>query len=124
LLRTALSRDVVRRNLGRIELDLVVAPRIGVVELALNAGLSLEANPGGVHVDARPAAGVSVAVKPELRVGAEAFGVRSFDSAVENWAAIGPSLAFTHARFWFAGSFGIGVHNVSSAAQLIWGIGL
>jgi hypothetical protein len=123
LVRASLSRDVVRRNLGRIELDVALAHDIGSVHLAANAGITFEANPGGVHLDARPAAGVSVAIKPDVRVGAEAFGLYSFDSAVESWAAIGPSLAFTHGRFWFATSIGIGVHNISSAGQLNWGIG-
>jgi hypothetical protein len=123
LFRFGLSRDVVIRNLGRAELDVVVAYELGPVQLLADAGITFEANRGGVHLAARPGAGVSVRVKPDVRVGAEVFGVRSFDSAVESWAVIGPNLAFTHGRFWFAGSFGIGVHNISTAGRLVWGIG-
>lgn len=67
--------------------------------------------------------GVSVRVKPDVRVGAEVFGVRSFDSSVESWAAVGPNFAWTRGRVWFASSFGIGLHNISSAGRLVWGIG-
>ena len=123
LFRFGLARDVVIRNLGRAEIDLVVSYDIDSIQVIADAGITFEANRGGVHVAARPGAGVSVRIKPDVRVGAEVFGVRSFDSAVESWAVAGPNLAFTHGRFWFAGSFGIGIHNVSTAGRLVWGIG-
>jgi hypothetical protein len=123
LFRFGLSRDVEIRNLGRAELGVVVSYELGAVQVLADAGITFEANRGGVHFAARPGVGVSVRVRPDVRVGAEVFGVRSFDSAVESWAVAGPNLAFTHGRFWFAGSFGIGVHNISTAGRLVWGIG-
>lgn len=121
--RFALSRDVVIRNLGRIELDAAASYERGPIQLLVDGGLTFEANPGGVHFELRPGAGISVRVKPEVRIGAEVYAVHSFDSSAQSWAVIGPNLAWTHGRFWFAGSFGIGVQNISSAARVVWGIG-
>jgi hypothetical protein len=123
LLRVGVARDVEIRNLAHLELGVVAAHDLGSVRVSADAALTFEANRGGVHFDVRPTAGLSVEVKPNVHVGAEAFGVRSFDSAVESWAAVGPNIAWTYARFWFASSFGVGVYNVSSAARVVWGIG-
>lgn len=123
LFRFALERDVTVRNLGHIEIDLAVSYEVGVFQFLVDAGLTFEANRGGVHFEARPGAGVSVRVKPDVRLGAEVFGVRTFDTAAESWAVVGPNLAWTHGRFWFAAAFGIGIHNISSAARLVWGVG-
>lgn len=123
LFRFALDRDVTIRNLAHAELDLAVSYDTGAILILVDAGVTFEANRGGVHFEARPGAGISVRVKPEVRIGAEVFGAHSFDTAAESWAAVGPNLAWTHGRFWFAGSFGIGIHNISSATRFVWGIG-
>lgn len=123
LFRFALERDVTIRNLAHAELDLAVSYEAGAALILVDAGVTFEANRGGVHFEARPGAGLSVRVNADVRLGAEIFGAHSFDTAAESWAAAGPNLAWRHGRFWFAGSFGIGIHNISSAARLVWGIG-
>ena len=123
VLRFALSRDVVVRNLAHVELDVAASYDVGAVRLAADAGLTFEANRGGVHSDLRPSAGASARISDEVRLGAEAFGVYSLDAAVESWAAAGPSIAWRHGRVWIAAAFGLGITGISSVGRFAWGVG-
>ena len=122
LFRGALERDVHIRNGGHTELGLAASFDVGKVRFAADAQVTLEANAGGIHAAVRPGAGVDYLVRTDARLGLQAYGVKSLDTAEPSWAVVGPSFAFTHDRFWFVMAIGIGVTNISSAGTLGWGM--
>jgi len=123
LFRVALERDVHIRNGGHTEFGLAASFDVAKVQFAVDNQLTFEANYGGVHIATRPGAGVSYLVRPDVRFGLEAYGVKSIDTAEPSWAVVGPSFSFTHDRFWLASTFGFGVYNISSAGSVVWGMG-
>ena len=124
LLRFGLERDVIIRNLGRLKLEPVLAFERGRLQLAGDAGIVFEANPGGVHFEVRPGAGASYLVSPQVRIGAELHAELSLDSAGRSWAAAGPNLAWLRGRSWLVAMLGFGVYNVGMAPRIMWGLSL
>jgi hypothetical protein len=122
LLRLAVKRDVSVRNDVRLEADIVASYESGPVHVLADVGFIADVAPGTRHTELRPAAGVSVRVAGDLRIGAEVYSELSMDSRAESWAVVGPNLAWTHGRFWLSASFGIGVYQVSNAPRVVWGI--
>jgi hypothetical protein len=122
LVRLAVKRDVVVRDDLRVEANVVASYDAGPLNVVADVGFVGDVTPNDRHLELRPSAGSSLRATDELRVGAEFYAELSFDSASESWAVVGPNLAWTHGRFWLAGSFGIGVYHVKIAPRVVWGI--
>lgn len=121
LVRVAVKRDVTERDLVRAELDLVASYQAGRFHALVDLGAVGELG-DDAHFELRPGAGVSVLVAGELRLGAEAYAQLSADDARPSWAIVGPSLSWTHGRFWLSAAFGIGVYRIDTAPRVVWGI--
>jgi len=122
LVRVAVKRDVIVRNVVRLEADAVGSYEAGRIHAVLDVGITGEVSPDAQHFELHPGAGISVRATTELRLGAEVYGELSLDRVVESWATAGPNLAWTHGRFWLSGVFGIGLYHVRVAPRVIWGI--
>lgn len=122
LLRVAVKRDVLNRDNVRLEGDAVMTYTAGPVQLVADVGMVGDVNSTTQHYEARPGAGFSVAATSELRVGGEVYSELSLDQGSESWASAGPSLSWTHGRFWISGSLGIGLYHVKVASRVMWGI--
>ena len=122
LIRVAVKRDVTVRDNVRLEGDAVVAYEAGTLQGLIDIGLTGDLAPSSRHFELHPGAGVSVLATGGLRVGVEAYGELSLDSAAESWATAGPNLSWTHGRFWVSGMFGVGLYHVKVAPRVIWGI--
>ena len=122
LVRVAVKRDVSARDRVRVEADLVGAYRAGPVIALVDVGAIGELGRDDSHFELHPGAGVSVEVAGELRLGAEAYAELSLDSEVESWAVVGPSLGWSHGRFWLSAAFGVGVYQIKTAPRVVWGV--
>ena len=122
LVRVAVKRDVSVRDDVRFEGDAVASYETGPVHMMVDVGFVTDIAPGVRHTEVRPAAGVSVRVAGDFRVGAEMYSELSLDSRGESWAAVGPDVAWTHGRFWLSAAFGIGVYHIRTAPRVMWGI--
>lgn len=124
LFRVAAKRSVAVRDGTIAEADMVVSYRDGPFHGLVDAGLTAEITPDSTHIEARPGAGVSIAVHDELRFGAEAYGEIFFDSELKksSWFGVGPNVSWTHGRFWISGSFLVGVYQIDTAPRVLWGI--
>jgi len=121
LVRVAVVRDVSVRDRVHAEADLVASYRAGRVQAGVDLGVRGDIGRTS-HYELHPGVGVSIEVTCELRLGAEAHAELSLDDETTSWAAVGPSLAWTHGRFWLSGTFGIGVYQITAAPRLVWGI--
>jgi hypothetical protein len=122
LLRVAAKRITARRDAARIEADLVASYDSGRIHAVVDAGIVSTIGRGGDAYEVRPGAGVSVRVAGDLRLGVEAFSMIKLRGGGPDWAAVGPSIGWTHGRFWLSGSVLIGVYQIDSAPRLNWGI--
>ncbi|HEU0033470.1 MAG TPA: hypothetical protein VFQ53_22720 [Kofleriaceae bacterium] len=122
LVRVGLVRDVRIRDLVRVDADVVAALGAGRLELVGQIGGLGEVNLGGTHAELRGGIGATAAAGDELRLGGELYGELSLDSAGERWLALGPTLAWTHGRFWLVATVGIGVANIATAPRVAWGV--
>jgi hypothetical protein len=122
LARFAAVRDVALRSELRAELELAVAYQRGALHVELDAGLVSEFNVGHLHDETRLGVGASVQVNRCLRLGGELHAELALDSASTSWAVIGPNLAWTHRRFWLAGALDIGIHAITAAPRINWGM--
>jgi hypothetical protein len=122
LVRVAVKRDVTVRDDVRVEGDAVVSYDAHAVQALVDVGFVGDISRESRQFELRPGAGVSVAATSELRLGAEAYAELNFDITTESWAVVGPNLSWTHGRFWFSGSFGIGVYHIKIAPRALWGI--
>jgi hypothetical protein len=124
LLRLGVKRIVAARNTVRFEGGVVLALDVGPARLAADLGAVVQVDDAGHHMStATPMAGVSVAVVPELRVGAEVVtALQLGDSNALTWVAAGPNLSVTLGRSWISGAFLIGLYQIDLAPRLNWGI--
>jgi hypothetical protein len=122
LVRFAVKREVDERRAVNLEAEATLSYARGPVHAAASFAAQQLVRRGDDVSLLRPTAGVSVALVGDLRAGVE--GVATFvpRGAGADWAALGPSLAWTHGRFWLAASLPVGVHNIDTAARLRWGI--
>jgi len=118
LFRAGVKRVVAKRFGVRGEADAVVAYETGRVHIEGDLGIVATRAEGDTVAEIRPAAGVSVRVVADLRVGAETYGELELSGRVDDWMVAGPSLAWTHGRFWLAGTFGIGLFGVTTAPRV------
>lgn len=122
LVRVAVKRDVTTRDDVRVEADAVASYEVGAVHALVDIGFISDIMSDGQHSELRPGAGVSIRATDELRLGAEVYSELSLDSRGQSWAVVGPSVAWTHGRFWLSGAFGIGLYQIKVAPRVMWGI--
>lgn len=123
LLRVAVKRDVTTRDAVVAEADLVASYESGPVHALVDLGVAGQIKSGDAVFEVRPGAGVSVKVTDELRLGAEGyFEYNLKEGAGENWAAVGPNMAWTHGRFWLSGAALIGIDNIKFAPRFMFGV--
>jgi hypothetical protein len=122
LVRLAVKRDVVERGEVRFEGDVVLSYEVGAVHLLADVGFIADIAAGRRHTEIRPGGGLTIRVAEDVRLGAELYSELSMDSNGVSWAAVGPTLAWTHGRFWLSATFGIGVYHIKTAPRLTWGI--
>jgi hypothetical protein len=121
VVRFELDRDVIRRDVVHAELDGTVSYVRGRMFAAATVGITAEGSRGGLFLIIRPGAGVSYEVANHLRLGGEIHAELDRESDDLSWIVAGPSIAWTHGRFWLAATYGIGFQNISSAPRLVWG---
>jgi hypothetical protein len=122
LVRLAVRRLVLTRDVVRPEVNVVGSYEIDSVFVAVDVGLLADISREDTHLQLRPGLGVSVNVAGDLRVGAEAFAQISLDDRGSTWAVVGPNMSWTHGRFWVSATYGVGVHDIKSAPRMQWGI--
>lgn len=124
LVRVAVQRDVIVRDLVLVEADLVASTTTesGSVHALVDLGVSAGLTPDDQIFVLRPGLGVSFKVVGDLRLGAEAFAELNLESKATSWAAAGPNLAWSHGRFWLSAAMGIGIYHIETAPRVQWGI--
>jgi len=123
LARLAIKRDVVLRDITRLEGDLVASYQAGDVHVLADLGIIGEVSADVQTFEARPGAGISINLVEELRIGAEFYSeleLQNDDS--KSWAGIGPNFAWTFGRFWLSGAFLVGIYHVKVAPRFMWGV--
>ena len=122
LVRVAVKREVDERKAATVEAEAALSYQRGCWQAQVNLAARQLIHAGEDSVLVRPAAGVSVAVTSELRLGAEAVASIFARGAGTDWVAAGPNLAWTHGRFWLAASLPVGLSSIDAAARVRWGI--
>ena len=122
LLRVAVKRLVLEREVISPEADMVVSYEMGRFHALVDAGFYGELNGDKNHFEARPGAGVSIEVIDELRFGAEVHAELTLDSEGSSWAVVGPNMSYSHGRTWISATYGIGVYGIKDAPKVQWGI--
>lgn len=122
LVRVAVRRDVIERDVLRAEVDAVGTYTHGRFEAAVDLGVVADLSPDAARFELRPSAGVSIEAVDDLRFGVEAYAQLNLDDGVRSWAIVGPNVALTHGRFWVTATYGLGVYQIDSAPRIVWGI--
>jgi hypothetical protein len=122
LVRAAVFRDTVIRTGVRIEAEVGVTYQRDRLHVELAAGIASDFNIGHFHNEYRLGAGASFRVRRCLRLGGELHAEVTRDSIGTTWAALGPTLAWSHRRFWLSGALDLGIHNITAAPRLSWGM--
>jgi hypothetical protein len=122
LLRVGVKRMVDARDGVRVEGDVVVGYDVGRLHAAVDLGALIEVVDGEDVVEVFPAAGISVAVSEDLRLGAEMYGQVAPRDRDESWLIAGPNAQWIQGRFWLSGAFGIGIVGIDWAPRLNWGV--
>lgn len=106
------AHRVVQSDDARLELGATVSFAAGALRVVVDA--AGVARTGDERISLSGGAGVSWAVSEELHLGAELYGELGLTAPQEDyerWITAGPTLAFTHGRFWVAASLGIGLDD-------------
>jgi hypothetical protein len=122
LAKLSVTRDVVRRDAVRAEVDAAISYTLGGFYIGASLGVVGDANRGGLQVIVRPALATSIAVTDEIRTGAEIHAELETESGATSWIIAGPSASWTHGRFWLSATYGIGLDNIRSAPRLVWSV--
>lgn len=112
------QRDQVRAS-GGVAIGADVGER---VHLAADVGAVSIVSEDDATFDLRPAAGVSVRVHEQLRVGGEVYAEFALRGDDGEWVAAGPNLAWTHGRFWITAAIPIGVIDIRAAPRINWAV--
>ncbi len=122
-LRLGVQRLVGQRRRVRTDAGAVLGIDLGDrVHAAIDLGATWFAGDGRATVELTPAAGLSVRVAEELRLGGEAYAELSVRGPGPAWVAVGPSLSWTHGRFWLSASLPFGVLHADTAPRLNWAV--
>jgi len=122
-LRAGVHRLVNQRSRTSADGGVALGLELGRVHAALDVGATWTT--GGDEdsiVELTPAAGISVRVFGDLRMGAEAYGEATFGGPGADWVAVGPNMAWTHGRFWISAALPIGLVDVSTAPRINWAV--
>jgi hypothetical protein len=124
LVRLGAKRLVTDRGAVRFEPGLVFGYDIGRAHLVVDLESIIEIpNSGSVRSEFRPGAGASIQIVGELRGGAEYYSeIALGDTPSTTWHAFGPTLSWTHGRFWLAASCPIGLDNITAAPRVNWAV--
>jgi len=124
LLRVAVKRDVIVRDVVLAEGDFVLAYQDGRFHGQVDLGAAAAIGSDNTVFELRPGAGVSIETKKGLRFGAEAYAEWFVDSDLKNsrWAGVGPNMSWTSGRFWLTASFLVGVYQIDTAPRVVWGV--
>jgi hypothetical protein len=113
------QRDRVRASAG-FGLGADVGER---VHMAADVGAVSVMSEDDASFELRPAAGVSLRVLEQLRVGGEVYAELTLRGDDEgDWVAAGPNLAWTHGRFWITAAFPVGVIDIRAAPRINWAV--
>jgi hypothetical protein len=122
LLRVAIKRSVVERDMVSPEVDAVVSYEQGIVHALADLGGYADITPNDSHFELHPGAGFSIRATDELRFGGEIHAELSLDNQGGSWAIFGPNMAWSHGRTWISAAYGIGVYGIKDAPRFQWGI--
>ena len=124
LVRLAAKRLITDRGAVRFEPGVVLGYDIGRAHLVVDLESIIEVpDQGSVRSEFRPGAGAVFQIAGELRAGAEYYSeIALGDTPSVTWHALGPTLSWTHGRFWLAASCPIGVKNITAAPRLNWAV--
>lgn len=116
---------LVQTDEARLDLGATLSFAAGALRVVVDA--AGVARTGAEEMSLVGGAGASWAVTDELRLGAELYaelGLAAPDDAYDRWVTAGPTLAFTHGRFWIAASLAIGLHDDAPTLlpRLSWAI--
>ncbi len=122
-LRAGVHRLINARNRTRSDagfaLGVDLAPR---VHAAADIGATWIAGSGKPFFELTPAAGVGILVFDQLSVGAELIAEITLRGDETDWLAAGPSVAWTHGRFWIAAALPIGIIDIRTAPRVNWAV--
>jgi len=124
MIRVAVKRPIREKESAQIEGDVVLSYDCSGLYAVADLGAYTVWHRGEDVYATHSGVGVSYAITDEVHLGAEAYaelGV-SGESPDEDWAVAGPSLAWTHGRFWLTASFDIGLYQISSAPRIKWAV--
>jgi hypothetical protein len=72
--------------------------------------------------------GISLALTPDLHLGAEVYAWQTLASGSppESWISAGPNLSFSHGRFWITAALPVGLNSGAPdfLPRIIWGTAL
>ncbi len=124
LIRVAVKRPVYEAEAAQLEADAVVSYSCGRIHGVADLGVYGVVHRGDDVLATHSGAGVSVGVTDELRIGAEIYAELGLagTSSDDDWATVGPNLAWTHGRFWLTASFDVGVYQITSAPRIKWAV--
>ncbi len=124
LVRVAIKRDVIERDVILTEGDLVVSYQAGRFHGLVDLGGAAKIGRLDQVVELRPGAGVSIEATKGLRFGLEGYAELFLDSDLKksSWAGVGPNMSWTSGRFWLTASFLVGVYQIDTAPRFIWGV--
>ena len=124
LVRVAVYRQIIDRDTWNPQIDFVMSYEMDRLHVLLDLGgygdiTDLKSS----HFEFHPGAGFSIRALGELRFGGEIHAELSFDDESNaNWIIAGPNLAWSHGRTWLSAAYGIGLHGISNAPRVQWGI--
>lgn len=121
LLRVAVNRLVLERDVVNPQADFVVSYQVGRFQALADLGAYAELDRHDQHFEVRPGAGVSIEAFEDLRFGAEIHAELTLDEG-GSWAVAGPNLAWSHGRTWLSATYGIGFYGIRDAPRVQWGI--
>ncbi|HEU0035363.1 MAG TPA: hypothetical protein VFQ53_32360 [Kofleriaceae bacterium] len=124
LLRLGAKRLIEDRAGVRGEADVVASYQTGRLLATIDLGAIAERVPDANEVELRPAAGASVLVGDDVRLGAELYSELIVDGDATSWLVIGPTVSMTRGRFWGAATCGIGVFGIRTAPRVTFGLAL
>jgi hypothetical protein len=122
-LRIGVHRLINARSRTRGDAGLAIGADLGSrVHAAVDLGATWIVGEGESLFELTPAAGVSIRIIDELRVGAEAYSEVALRGQERDWLAAGPNLAWTHGRFWMTAALPIGLIDISTAPRINWAV--
>lgn len=122
LLRVAAKRLTGARKTARLEANAVASYEYERLHALVDVGIVGVVGKGEDEYELRPGGGVAFEVIDDLRIGAEAYAEVRLRGDSVNWLTVGPTLGWTHGRFWLSAVAAVGVFGIQSAPRLKFGV--